>query len=890
VPKQNAPLLAFNRGIISPLALARTDLKRTALSAETQTNWMPRFLGSMMLRPGLGYIDQTLSNAAAIHIPFIFSLSDTAIIEVTNTVVRVRVSETVISRVAVSSAIANGTFDSNLTSWTSADQAGATSAWATGGYMSLVGNGTNHAIRYQQVTVSGSDLSKEHALTIVIQRGPVTCRVGTSQGADDYVAEAHLLPGTHSLAFTPTGNFYVQFENSTINAALVDSCVVASSGEMQLPAPWTSSDLTNIRWSQSADVIFLACDGFHQRRIERRGTRSWSIVTYLSNDGPFRSVNLDDALTLAPSALSGDITITASHALFYPTHVGALFRIGSVGQLVQLNATGDGQWSNPVELSGLNRALSVSITGTWTGTVKLEYSVGSPGSWVSATTYAANTTTTYNDGLSNQIIYYRIGFDTGGYSSGTAVLSLTYAGGSITGIARVTAYSSSTSVSASVLTAFGGTGASANWSEGAWSDYRGYPSAVALYEGRLWWAGKDKIYGSVSDAFDSFDDTTIGDSGPISRSIGSGPVDKVNWLLPLLRLIMGCQMGEISVRSSSLDEPLTPTNFNMKEPSSRGSTSVPALKIDADGIFVRNSRVFLTSFNETYSLTSDYSASDLTVLAPEVGQPSIVRMAVQRYPDTRVHCVRSDGTVAVMVFDPAEDVKCWVLIQTTGTVEDVFVMPASSTSIEDSVYYLVNRTINGTTKRYLEKWALESECTGSTLNKQADSFILYSGASTATITGLSTLEGQTVVVWGDGLDLGTYTVTGGQITLSRAVSNAVVGLGYTAQFKSVKLAYASEEGTALTQKKRVDALGLILSNTHYQGLQYGTDFSHLDNLPLVENGIATAADYIWTDYDFDAFSFNDSFTTDSRLCLQAAAPRPCTVKAAIIGIQTNEHD
>lgn len=56
MPRNNVPLLAFNRGIISPLALARTDIERLALSAEVQTNWMPRLLSSMMLRPGLGYI------------------------------------------------------------------------------------------------------------------------------------------------------------------------------------------------------------------------------------------------------------------------------------------------------------------------------------------------------------------------------------------------------------------------------------------------------------------------------------------------------------------------------------------------------------------------------------------------------------------------------------------------------------------------------------------------------------------------------------------------------------------------------------------------------------------------------------------------------------------
>ena len=121
----NAALLAFNRGRISPLALARTDIERVALSAEIQTNWMPRILGSMMLRPGFGYLNSTYTNARSISLNFIYALSDQAEIELTANAMRVLVDDVVITRPSVSSTIANGTFDSNLTGWTDADESGA---------------------------------------------------------------------------------------------------------------------------------------------------------------------------------------------------------------------------------------------------------------------------------------------------------------------------------------------------------------------------------------------------------------------------------------------------------------------------------------------------------------------------------------------------------------------------------------------------------------------------------------------------------------------------------------------------------------------------------------------------------------------------------------------
>lgn len=883
--KINQELAAFNRGLISKLALARVDLKRTAMSAEEQTNWMPRSLGSMMLRPGWEYLGSSRNDAVTRHLPFVFSADDTAIVEMTPNIMRVRVDDQVITRVSVSSAVTNGAFTSNVTGWTNADESGATSQWATGGYLSLTGTGYNAAIRRQQVTVGAGDQNKEHALAITVARGEVYLKVGSSSGGEQYVAETLLVEGIYSLAFTPTGNFHIELAARTKYASLVDSVNVEGATEMAIATPYGAGDLSLLRRDQSGDVIFVTCDGQQQRRVARYGTRSWALEKYLPADGPFRVQNTT-TITLTPSGLSGDITLTASRALFRSTHVGALFRLTSIGQTVSGALNGAAQYTNYIHVSGVgtNRIFTIVLTGVWTATVTLQQSIGEPGAWTNVTSYTGNTSSPYDDGLANQVIYYRLGINTGNYTSGTVTATLSYGAGSLKGVCRVTAYSSATSVSAVVLSDMGGTTATTTWEEGEWSDYRGWPSACAFFEGRFWQAGRDKIIGSVSDAFDSFDDETEGDSGPINRSIGSGPVDTINWLLPLQRLLLGGQGAEHSVRSNTFDEPLTPTNFNLRSPSTQGSAAVEAEKIDSRGVFVQaaGTRLFELAFD---AASSDYVSSDLTVLCPEVAAAGITRLAVQRQPDTRVHCVLDDGTVAVLVTDPAEDVRCWVTVETDGTVEDAFVLPGAE---EDQVYYQVLRTINGSPKRHLERWAMESECVGGTLNKQADSFVTYSGAATTTVTAAH-LAGETVVVWGDGADLGTVTLDGSGVgTLPSAVTSYCAGLAYAARYKSTKLAYAAGLGTALTQRKRVNYLGLILANTHAQGLRFGPDFDNLDDLPLVEDGAEVDGDYVWAEYDKDAVEFPGTYDTDSRVCLEAAAPRPCTVLAAVIGLQTSD--
>lgn len=898
--KENVPLIAFNRGVISKLALARVDIKRTALSAEVQTNWMPRVLGSMMLRPGWGHIDSTKSDAKAYHIPFVFSNTDYASIELTSQVMRVRIDDEIITRVSVSTAVSNGDFGS-ATNWTDIDDAGATST-ISGGELSLVGTRYAAAGRRQQVTVAGGDQNKEHALRIIVTKGNVTFRCGSTSGGEEYVAETSLGVGTHSLAFTPTGDFYIQFTSLTQHSAKVDSCTVEAAGAMELPTPWVEADLGYVRYDQSADVVYLACDGYQQRKIERRAARSWSVVLYAPETGPYRLPNTS-TLRLTPSAITGDITLTASRAFFKSTHVGALFRLTSTGQKIQATITGEDQWSDPIRITGISsqRVMQVTRTGTFSATLTLQRSVGAPGAWVDVNDYTTAGTSNYDDGLDNQIIYYRLGCKTGDYVSGSVDIEMVFASGSLTGVVRVTGFTNSTSVSAEVLTALGGAAATEDWREGEWSDRRGHPSALVLYEGRLWQAGKGKIWGSVSDAYEDYDPETEGDSAPLNRSIGSGPVDAINWLLPLNRLIIGAEGAEWSARSSSLDEPLAADAFNLKAPSTQGSAPVGGVKVDDSGLFVQKSGIRLCRLDSSAEVNTygEYtSALDLMELVPEIGEPGISRLAVQRQPDTRVHCVRTDGKVAVLVSQPAEDVLCWVLIETDGLVEDVYVLPGL---VEDQVYYVVKRTIDGQTKRYVEKWAMESECQGGTLNKQLDSYILYDGVATSTLSGLGHLEGETVQVWGDGAYIGSYEVDSGAIDISpETVEEAVIGLRYWAPFKSAKLAYAGDLGTALTQPKRVQNLGLIMANTHKDGLYYGPRLvsdgaggylvgeGYLSALPGVEGGAVIDDDYIWEDYDFPAIEFPGGFDGDARLCLLAIAPKPCTVLAAVVGMKTND--
>jgi hypothetical protein len=903
-------LFAMNRGVVDRRGLARMDVKRLAMAAEIQTNFLPRVLGSAMLRPGFQYLGATYTNAVARFLKFIFSSSDTALLELTNLLMRVWIDDELLTRPAVTTTITNGTFNANLANWADDDEAGATSQWAAGGYMQLTGNGTARAIREQQVTVAGANVSVEHAVRVVIRRGPVLVRIGSTSGGDEYVSETTLLTGTHSLSFTPTGDFYIRFFSSLARDVYVDSAVVESAGVVTLPTPWAAADLGLVRFDQSADVLFVACEGHQQRRIERRGTspnaRSWSVVLFQPEDGPFDLLNVSP-VTLTPSAITGNITVTASQPKFKSTHVGALFSMASSGQAVTTTSAVSTTATNSIRVTGIltARTFSIIISGDATGsTVDLQRSydnltwanVGAPESWT------ADTTTTYTDGLDNQIVFYRLILTTR-VAPDSVTMTLRIGSGSVRGIVRVTDFTSSTIVGAEVLSDLGGTSATEDWEEGQWSDKKGWPSAVRLHEGRLWWFGLNGIWGSISDAYDAFDETLEGSAAPINRTIGSGPVDTINFGLSLKGLIVGAQGAEFAIRASSLDEVLTPTNFNVKACSTQGSAAVDAVKIDQGGCFVDRSGTNV--YDLSFDLSSyDYQSKNMMELVPSLGAPSITRMDVQRRPDTRVHCVRGDGTVVLAVINKSEEVLAWIPIETEGEIEDVVTLPAQSGDTDDQVYYVVKRTINGATVRYLEKWAQEVDCLGDLAHCYlADAFHHYSGAATTAITGLGHLEGEEVVVWADGEDVGTddsarpwtqrYTVSAGALSpaLAVAASDVVVGRPYTGQFKSAKLGFMVQGNTALNRTKKINKLGLVLVDTHRKGLKFGPTLDDtgsllMDDMPEVERGIDVTAETHET-YDENFIEFPGTWTTDARLCLQAQAPRPVTIVAVSVDLTQN---
>lgn len=893
MPRVTAPLYSLNGGEVGDEGLARLDLTRLQFAGSLYSNMMPRVIGSMTLRPGLEHIED-IDIGDVFLMEYAYSGTSTLLPILSDEEMRVLNGDELVSRASVSTSITNGDF-SSFTGWTDGST-GTASAGVSGGSLLFVGTSQDRASATQTLSVAVGDRNKEHGLRVTVSRGPVSIHLGSTSGAHDLIEAIDLDDGVHSLAFTPTGaNVYLDIWSSRDRDVLVDSCQIESSGTLILPTPWTDDNLADniVRYKQSLDVLYVASSLYQQRMIQRRGDTSWGIQRYKVEDGPFSVGSGDVALT--PDGYSGNITLTANKSYFDAGMVGRLFRLTTTGQTVEETFSSDPAEGDYVRISGVGAARNITwtISGTWTGTIRLQEALddgsGNPSSWTDVFTTTTNGTNTRGDSDNNVIKYLRWALGTGDLSSGSVTAKIVYQGGTRSGVVRITAVTDDDTASVEVLSRLYSTNATFDWDYSTWSDYDGWPSSVEIFGGRLFWFVLDKAYGSVPDAFKSFDDAVEGDSAPIARSINSNAQRGALWSMGLQRLIVGTDVSEISVKASGFDEPLTPAGWFPVDASTRGCANIRAVKADKDGIFVQASGLAL--FRMALDQAGyDYNSSDLTQMHQEIcdGSP-IVDIAVQRNPDTIIWCVLQNGDARALTYEPAESVIAWSRIETDGDFKRVAVSRGAG---EDRVYFAVTR--DGTQR--LERLARLADCRGGGLNCLADGFSQFTATEGQTTFNVPQLNGLDVMVWANGAALHDQTnlysvpssVSGSVVIAAQeAGAKVVIGLPYTGRWKSTKLAYGAQGGTALFQKKRVSQLGLYLTKTMLDGFRAGYDFDHLYKYTTTKGDKAIAAGTLFETFDADLMSISSDWDTDSRICIEAKAPYPVTVAALVMDVKTN---
>jgi len=140
---------------------------------------------------------------------------------------------------------------------------------------------------------------------------------------------------------------------------------------------------------------------------------------------------------------------------------------------------------------------------------------------------------------------------------------------------------------------------------------------------------------------------------------------------------------------------------------------------------------------------------------------------------------------------------------------------------------IINRTIDGSTVRYIEMLDMVYDGDSIVYHRYMDSCLTYSGNPATSFTGADHLEGEEVIILADGSAIAGKTISSGGFTLTDAASEVTVGLAYNTDLALLtpELASTTKLVTSAFQRKRYVKLLLMLYETCQ--LKYGADTSHL---------------------------------------------------------------
>jgi hypothetical protein len=576
---------------------------------------------------------------------------------------------------------------------------------------------------------------------IVQPHGPVARRPGSYYVSEvkDSSKKTRLIP----FSFSTTQTYILEFGDQYIRFYKDSGQITTGSPAVayEISTPYLEAEIFDLKFAQSADVMYLCHPNHEVRKLSRTGHTSWTLTQVDFLNGPFMDHNLTSTtMTSSHTALDASTTLTLSATTGVNGDQGWLST--DVGRLVHIK---DGH----VLITG------VTSTTVAIGTVKAAISSGS---------------------------------------------------------------------------------ATDDWALGSFSDTTGHPKCVSFFEQRLVFAGTTEqpqtLFFSKSGDYENMDDDyheATTDSSAMIYTIASNQVNAITSIKATRTLIVMTTGGEFTVTSGATEDPITPTNLNIRKQSSYGSAGVDALSIGNTTVFLQRAKRKIRELAYNFD-TDGYIAPDLTILSENISDSGIVQMDYQQEPYSIVWCVRTDGSLVGMTYNRLQDVVAWHKHEFGGTnakCKSVAVIDIDTT--EDQVWCIVERTIDGSTKQYVEYLVPNDFNSSLTEFHYVDSGLSYDGASTTTLTGLDHLEGETVKVVLNGATHPDRVVSSGQISLDRATTKAKVGLGYVSTLQTMRLD-EGQGGTDQTKTKRIYDVTVRFFET--VGAKVGPDENNLDDIPF----------------------------------------------------------
>ena len=280
-----------------------------------------------------------------------------------------------------------------------------------------------------------------------------------------------------------------------------------------------------------------------------------------------------------------------------------------------------------------------------------------------------------------------------------------------------------------------------------------YPGAVSYFEQRRVFAGTNNdpqniwMTKSGTESNMSFG-LPIRDDDRIEFRVAAREANTIRHIVPLTQLLLLTGSAEWRITSVNSDA-ITPTSISVKPQSYVGANN-------AQPVIVNNSLVYAAARGgHIRELGYNWQANgfvtgDLSLRAPHLFDNfTILDIALAKAPIPVVWMVSSSGKLLGLTYVPEQQLGAWHQHDTDGTFESVACV---SEGDDDVTYCVIKRTINGATKRYIERMGTRLFAT------QRDNFFVDSGG---TYNGTNTNNSRTVTVSG-----GTNYTKGETVTVT----------------------------------------------------------------------------------------------------------------------------
>jgi len=285
-----------------------------------------------------------------------------------------------------------------------------------------------------------------------------------------------------------------------------------------------------------------------------------------------------------------------------------------------------------------------------------------------------------------------------------------------------------------------------------------YPATASYAQQRLGFAGTNndpnKVWCSQVGNFHNITiSTPANDDDAVVFTVDGGPAQEVRHLLELGRLLIFTRGGIWMVQGDA-DGVLRPGAINLRLTCVVGSSTLKPIPIGSTALFVQARGSVVRDLR--FELNSEsFKGNELSLMSNHLLRGyTIVDWAWQETPHNIVWMVRSDGVLLGMTYLPDHEVVGWHRHDTEGgIVESVCCIPEDD---EDAVYLVVRRTIDGTSRRYVERLHTRN------MDTCEDAFFVDCGLS---YDGRNTDDNITMTLSG-----GTTWTAGENLTLTASTS------------------------------------------------------------------------------------------------------------------------